>query len=173
MATTTELRKSYTDYAKKLTSPTPFYAVAGVGGQAVEILKDVPAKLREELTVEKLKSVPDRVRTELTATDGRVKKVTDRLVELGGDPRKLTDLAEEQIKAADKLLVEYAQRGEKVFDRVVEDNKQFVAKAKQAARKVYPFGTAAAPAPVVPTTAAPRKSTAKTAPATPAEAKLS
>ena len=171
MATTTDLRKSYTVYAKNLTSPKPFYAVAGVGDQAVELLKDVPAKLREELTVEKLKSVPDRFRTELTATDGRVKKVTDRLVELGGNPRKLTDLADEQVKAADKLLVEYAKRGEKVFDRVVEDNKQFVAKAKQAARKVNPFA-AGAGSPTAPTTAAPRK-TAKAAPATPAEAKTS
>jgi ribosomal protein S17E len=171
MATTTDLRKSYTDYAKNLTSPKPFYAVAGVGGQAVEILKDVPARLREELSVEKLKSVPDRVRTEFTASDGRVKKVADRLVELGGDPRKLTDLADEQVKAADKMLVEYAKRGEKVFDRVFEDNKQFVQKAKQAARKVNPFAGAAT-VPSAPATAGPRKTT-KTAPATPAEAKTS
>jgi hypothetical protein len=173
MATTTELRKTYTDYAKNFAGPKPLYAVAGAGDRAVEILKDVPAKLRTELTVEKIKTVPDRVRTEFTATDGRVKKVADKLGDLPRDPRKvadkLTNLADEQVKAADKLLVEWAARGEKVVDRVVEDNKELIRKATKAAKKVNPF-TGSTTAPAAPT-AAPRK-TAKAAPAAPADAKI-
>jgi hypothetical protein len=177
MASTTELRKTYTDYAKSLTGTKPFYAVAGAGDLAVEKLKDVPARLREELTVQKIKSVPERVRTEFTGSEGRVKKVTDSIAELPRNPRKLTvkltDLADEQVKAADKRLTEWATRGEKVVDRMREDNKDLIEKAKKAAKKVRNFGgTESAPAPATPAaTPTPRKATAKATSAN-AEAKL-
>ncbi len=174
MATTTELRKTYTHYAKSLTGSKPFYAVAGAGDLAVEKLKDVPTKLRAELTVDKIKAVPDRVRVEFTGSEGRVKKVADSIAELPRSPRKLTDkltdLADEQVKAADKLLGEWAKRGEKVVERVRDDNKDLIAKAKKAAEKVRTRG-AASPAPAAPTPAAPRKAPVKAAPSS-TEAKL-
>src|SRR5882757_2882519 len=106
MASTTELRKTYTDAAKNLTGSKPFYAFVGSGDLAVEKLKDVPAKLREELRGE----------------DGAVKKVTDKISELPRDPRKLgaklSDLADEQLKAADKRIDKLADRGEKVVKKV-------------------------------------------------------
>jgi hypothetical protein len=173
MASTTELRKTYTDYAKSLTGTKPFYAVAGAGDLAVEKLKDVPAKLRAELKVEKIKSVPERVRTEFTGPEGRVKKVADSFADLPRNPRKftgkLTDLAEEQVKAADKRLDEWAKRGEKVIDRVREDNKDLIEKAKKAARKVRSNfgGTESKPAHAAPATnAAPRKAPVKATSAT-------
>ena len=174
MASTTELRKTYTDYAKSLTGTKPFYAVAGAGEAAVEILKDVPTKLRTELTVERIKAVPDRVRTEFTGSDGRVKKVADSLADLPRNPRqitdKLTDLADGQVKAADKLLADWAARGEKVVERVRDDNKDLLAKARRAAGKVR-HRNAAPPTPPAPAAAPPRKAPAKTASA-PTETKL-
>lgn len=174
MASTTELRKTYTDYAKNLTGTKPFYAVAGAGDLAVEKLKDVPSKLREELKVEKLKTVPDRVRTELTGTDGAVRKAADKFTDLPRDPRKLTekltDLADEQVKAADKRLAEWAERGEKVVDRYREDRKDLIAKAKKAAKKARNFRGSDEPKPTTTPTAA-RKTAAK-APSAAAEAKV-
>jgi gas vesicle protein len=174
MASTTELRKSYTDYAKSFTGTKPLYAVAGAGDLAVEKLKDVPTKLRTELTVEKIKSVTERVRTEFTGSEGRVKKVADSLADLPRNPRKLTDkltdLAEEQVKAADRRLAEWAERGEKVVDRVREDNKELLAKAKKAAEKVRIRGASPA-TPAAPAPTAPRKAPAKTTPVAP-EVKL-
>jgi hypothetical protein len=174
MATTTELRKTYTHYAKSLTGTKPFYAVAGAGDLAVEKLKDMPTKLRAELTVDKIKAVPDRVRVEFTGSEGRVKKVADSIAELPRSPRKLTDkltdLADEQVKAAEKRLGEWAKRGEKVVERVRDDNKDLITKAKKAAEKVRSRG-ASSPAPVAPTPVAPRKAPAKAAP-TSTEAKL-
>jgi len=175
MASTTELRKTYTEAAKNLKVTTPFYAVAGVGDLAVEKLKAVPSKLREEVTVSKIKSVPDRVRTELTADDGAVKKVADKISDLPRDPRKLTDkltdLADEQVKAADKRLAKLAKRGEEVIDRVREENKDLVEKARKAAKKLRNVrGSKKAPVATAPARKAPAKATTAPAPAT--EAKL-
>src|SRR5882757_2148692 len=122
MASTTELRKTYTDAAKNLTGSKPFYAFVGSGDLAVEKIKDVPTKLREEVTVAKLKDVPAKLRDELRGEDGAVKKVTDKISELPRDPRKLgaklSDLADEQLKAADKRIDKLADRGEKVVKKV-------------------------------------------------------
>ena len=122
MASTTELRKTYTDAAKNLTGRKPFYAFVGSGDLAVEKIKDVPAKLRDEVTVAKLKDVPNKLRDELRGDEGAVKKVTDKFNELPRDPRKLraklTDLADEQIKAADERIDKLAVRGEKVVKKV-------------------------------------------------------
>jgi hypothetical protein len=122
MASTTELRKSYTDAAKNLTSSKPFYAFVGSGDLAVEKIKDVPTRLREEVTVAKLKDVPAKLREELRGEDGAVKKVTDKINDLPRDPRKLgaklTDLADEQLKAADERIGKLADRGEKVVNKV-------------------------------------------------------
>ncbi|HEY2833495.1 MAG TPA: hypothetical protein VGJ14_13795 [Sporichthyaceae bacterium] len=122
MASTTELRKTYTDAAKNLTGRKPFLAFVGSGDLAVEKIKDVPTKLRDEVTVAKLKDVPNKLRDELRGEEGAVKKVTDKINDLPRDPRKLgaklTDLADEQIKAADKRIDKLAVRGEKVVKKV-------------------------------------------------------
>jgi len=130
MASTTELRKTYTDAAKHLTGRKPFYAVVGSGDLAVEKIKDVPAKLRDEVTVAKLKDVPSKLRDELRGEEGAVKKVADKINELPRDPRKLgaklTDLADEQIKAADERIEKLAVRGEKVVKKVRSRGKETV-----------------------------------------------
>jgi ElaB/YqjD/DUF883 family membrane-anchored ribosome-binding protein len=174
MASTTDLRKTYTEAAKSLTGSKPFYAVAGAGDLAVEKLKAVPAKLRDEVTVSKIRSMPDRVRTELTAGDGAVKKVADKITDLPRDPRKLTDkltdLADEQVKAADARFAKLATRGEKFVHKVRAENKDLIEKARKAAKKVRNLrgGEAAPAAPVAPV----RRPAAKAAPAaTPAEPK--
>jgi heparin binding hemagglutinin HbhA len=128
MASTTELRKTYTDAAKNFTGSKPFYAFVGSGDLAVEKIKDVPTKLREEVTVAKLKDVPAKLRDELRGEDGAVKKVTDKINELPRDPRKLgaklSDLADEQLKAADKRIDKLADRGEKVVKKVRNRGKE-------------------------------------------------
>jgi heparin binding hemagglutinin HbhA len=128
MASTTELRKTYTDAAKNLTGRKPFYAFVGSGDLAVEKIKDVPTKLRDEVSVAKLKDVPNKLRDELRGEEGAVKKVTDKINELPRDPRKLraklTDLADEQIKAADKRIDKLAVRGEKVVKKVRNRGKE-------------------------------------------------
>jgi hypothetical protein len=122
MASTTELRKTYTEAAKNLTGRKPFYAVVGSGDLAVEKIKDVPTKLRDEVTVAKLKDVPSKLREELRGEEGRVKKVTNKISDLPRDPRKLTakltDLADEQIKAAEGRLDKLAARGKKVVKKI-------------------------------------------------------
>jgi ElaB/YqjD/DUF883 family membrane-anchored ribosome-binding protein len=131
MASTTDLRKTYTDAAKNFTGRKPFYAFVGSGDLAVEKIKDVPAKLRDEVTVAKLKDVPHKLRVELRGEDGTVKKVTDKINELPRDPRKLraklTDLADEQIKAAEERIDKLADRGEKVVKKVRNRGKDEVA----------------------------------------------
>jgi heparin binding hemagglutinin HbhA len=139
MASTTELRKTYTDAAKNLTGTKPFYAFVGSGDLAVEKIKDVPAKLRDEVTVAKLKDVPNKLREELRGDEGAVKKVTEKINELPRDPRKLgaklTDLAEEQLKAADERIGKLAVRGEKVVQKVRTDTPG-LDKARDAVKKV-------------------------------------
>jgi hypothetical protein len=131
MASTTELRKTYTDAAKNLTGRKPFYAFVGSGDLAVEKIKDVPAKLRDEVTVAKLKDVPNKLREELRGDEGAVKKVADKFNELPRDPRKLgaklTDLADEQIKAGQTRINKLAVRGEKVVKKVRSRGKDEVA----------------------------------------------
>jgi hypothetical protein len=136
MASTTELRKTYTDAAKNLTGRKPFYAFVGSGDLAVEKIKDVPAKLRDEVTVAKLKDVPHKLRVELRGEDGTVKKVTEKINEFPRDPRKLsaklTELADEQIKAADERIAKLADRGEKVVKKVRNRGKDEVAETPVA-----------------------------------------
>jgi|GEM_PF-6883961 len=173
MASTTELRKTYTDAAKNLAGTKPFYAFAGAGDLAVEKLRTVPSKLREEVTVAKIKSVPDRVRTELRGSDGAVRRVTDKINEFPRDPRKLpgklSDFADEQVRAADERLVKLADRGEKLVKRVRKDNpgKDLVERIRKVTGKV---GKRRAPAKAGPTVvSAPRRTPAKAA--APADAK--
>lgn len=160
MASTTELRKTYTDTAKNLTGRKPFYAFVGSGDLAMEKIKDVPTKLREEVTVAKLKDVPSKLRDELRGEDGAVKKVTDKINDLPRDPRKLadklTDLAEEQLKAADERIGKLAVRGEKVVKKVRTETP---GKARDAVKKVRNRGKDVdeTPAPVATPAPAPRR----------------
>jgi len=162
MASTTELRKTYTDTAKNLTGRKPFYAFVGSGDLAVEKIKDVPTKLREEVTVAKLKDVPSKLREELRGEEGAVKKVTDKINDLPRDPRKLgaklTDLAEEQLKAADERIGKLAVRGEKVVNKVRTETPG-LDKARDAVKKVRNRGKDVdeTPVPVATPTPAPRR----------------
>lgn len=171
MVSTTGLRKTCTEAAKHLSGAKPFYAVAGAGDLAVEKLKAVPSMLRHEVTVSKIKSAPDRVRTELTSIDGAVQKVADKMAEMPRDPRKLTTkltvLADEQAKAADQGLLSLTQRGEKVLDRLREENKDLLDKAKKAVQKVRHLrGPEEVPVAAAPPPA--RKPAPKATPAAPA-----
>jgi heparin binding hemagglutinin HbhA len=110
MASTAEIRKTYTDFAKTLTGPKPFYAFAGVGDLAVEKVKN----FRTDLTAEDT-SVKDRA-TKFP------KQVADKITDLPKEARKvadkLTDAVDEQVKAADERYEKLAKRGEDIVKRV-------------------------------------------------------
>ncbi|MGQ0623592.1 MAG: hypothetical protein ACT4PP_02885 [Sporichthyaceae bacterium] len=130
MATTADLRKTTTDFAKTLTGPKPFYAVAGVG----------------DLAVEKIKAVPDRVsklRTDLRGEDAKVtpSKIADKVTELPKQTRKLgtklVDVADEQVRAADERYVKLIERGEDIVKRVrtQKSTKDLLEQAKDTVSK--------------------------------------
>ena len=104
MASTAEIRKTYTDFAKTLTGPKPLYAFAGVGDLAVEKVKN----LRPAAEGKTVRDLP--------------KQLTDKLTELPGDVRKLgdklTDRVDTQVKAADERFEKLATRGEDIVRRV-------------------------------------------------------
>lgn len=104
MASTAEIRKTYTDLAKTITGRKPFYAVAGVGDLAVEKIKN----LRPTAQDASVKDLP--------------KQLTDKLTDLPGDVRKLgdklTDRVDTQVKAADERFDKLATRGEDIVKRV-------------------------------------------------------
>ncbi len=110
MASTAEIRKTYTDFAKTLSGPKPLYAVAGVGDLAVEKVKNLRADLTKGETPVKDKA------TKLP------KQVADKITDLPAEARKLstklTDLADEQVKAADARFEKLATRGESIVNRV-------------------------------------------------------
>lgn len=125
MASTAEIRKTYTDFAKTLTGPKPFYAFAGVGDLAVEKVKN----LRPTAEDKSVKDLP--------------KQLTDKLTELPKDVRKLgdklTDRVDTQVKAADERYEKLAKRGEDIVKRVrtqkstqdlVEQAKTTISKAR-------------------------------------------
>jgi heparin binding hemagglutinin HbhA len=125
MASTAEIRKTYTDFAKTLTGPKPFYAVAGVGDLAVEKVKNF--------------------RTDLTSEDKGVKdlpkQLTDKLSDLPKEARKVadkfTDRVDTQVKAADERYEKLAKRGEDIVKRVrtQKSTKDLVEQAKSTINK--------------------------------------
>jgi hypothetical protein len=123
MASTAEIRKTYTDFAKTLTGPKPFYAVAGVGDLAVEKVK----ALRPTAEDKGVKDLP--------------KQLTDKLGELPKEARKvadkLTDRVDTQVKAADERYEKLAQRGEDIVKRVrtQKSTKDLVEQAKTTISK--------------------------------------
>lgn len=123
MASTAEIRKTYTDFAKTLTGPKPFYAFAGVGDLAVEKVKS----LRPSAEDKSVKDLP--------------KQLTDKLTELPKDVRKLgdklTDRVDTQVKAADERYEKLAKRGEDIVKRVrtQKSTKDLVEQAKTTITK--------------------------------------
>ncbi len=148
MASTTDLRKSYIDSAKSLTTK-PLYAWAGAGDLAVEKLREVPAKvrdLRSEVTVEKLKSVP--------ATQKRVvsevpSKISAKFNELPKTPKgltnKLTEVTEAQVKAVETRFDSLADRGESIVKRIRSQRAttELIGQAKTTVAKAKSVPTAA------------------------------
>jgi heparin binding hemagglutinin HbhA len=123
MASTAEIRKTYTDFAKTLTGPKPFYAFAGVGDLAVETVKN----LRPSAEDKSVKDLP--------------KQLTDKLTDLPKDVRKLgdklTDRVDSQVKAADERYEKLAKRGEDIVKRVrtQKSTKDLVEQAKTTISK--------------------------------------
>lgn len=123
MASTAEIRKTYTDFAKTLTGPKPFYAVAGVGDLAVEKVKN----FRPAAEDKSVKDLP--------------KQLTDKLTDLPKDVRKLgdklTDRVDTQVKAADERFDKLAKRGEDIVKRVrtQKSTKDLVEQAKTTINK--------------------------------------
>jgi heparin binding hemagglutinin HbhA len=110
MASTAEIRKSYTDFAKTLSGPKPLYAVAGVGDLAVEKVKNFRLELTKGDTPVKDKAtkLPKQVADKISDLPAEAKKLST----------KLTDLADEQVKAADARYAKLADRGESIVKRV-------------------------------------------------------
>ncbi|WP_406283928.1 hypothetical protein [Embleya sp. NBC_00896] len=101
MAIATELKKTLTD-------TTPLYAVAGAGDLMVEKLRELPEKLRVEITTdpkvlrERFQTLPDRTQT----------------------------FAKSQVDKAKELYEDLAARGEKLVKRV--DRQESTKRAKSA-----------------------------------------
>lgn len=123
MASTAELRKTYTDFAKTLTGPKPFYAVAGVGDLAVEKVKN----LRPSAEDSSVKDLPKQLTEKLTDLPKDVRKLGD----------KLTDRVDTQVKAADERYAKLAKRGEDIVKRVrtQKSTKDLVEQAKTTISK--------------------------------------
>jgi hypothetical protein len=123
MATTAELRKTYTDFAKTLTGPKPFYAVAGVGDLAVEKVK----ALRPAAEDKSVKDLPKQLTEKLSDLPKEARKVAD----------KLTDRVDAEVKAADERYAKLAQRGEDIVKRVrtQKSTKDLVEQAKSTITK--------------------------------------
>jgi hypothetical protein len=149
MASTTELRKSYLDTAKNL-STKPLYAWAGAGDLAVEKLREVPAKVRElrsEVTVSKLKSVPSTQKRVVTEVPS---KISAKFNEFPRTPKaltsKLTEVTEAQYKAAEDRFDSLAVRGESIVKRIrtQKATTDLIAQAKTTVAKAKSVPTAAA-----------------------------
>ena len=123
MASTAEIRKTYTDFAKTLTGPKPFYAVAGVGDLAVEKVKN----LRPSAEDKSVKDLPKQLTDKITDLPKEARKVAD----------KLTDVVDEQVKAADERYAKLAERGESLVKRVrtQKSTKDLVEQAKTTISK--------------------------------------
>lgn len=124
MATTAEIRKTYTDFAKTLTGPKPFYAVAGVGDLAVEKIKALRPSAEENKGV---KDLPKQLTDKLSDLPKEARKVAD----------KLTDRVDTQVKAADERYEKLAVRGEDIVKRVrtQKSTKDLVEQAKSTITK--------------------------------------
>lgn len=160
MASTTELRKSYLETAKTLTTK-PLYAWAGAGDLAVEKLREVPqkvskinvGKLKPEVSIEETKQfvsdVPGKISAkvnalpkspkELQAKLPSAKDLASKIPSAKSLQTKLTEATEAQVKAVDAKFDELADRGELVVKRIrsqktttdlVSQAKTTVAKAK-------------------------------------------
>jgi hypothetical protein len=123
MASTAELRKTYTDFAKTLAGPKPFYAVAGVGDLAVEKVKN----LRPTAEDKSVRDLPKQLTDKLTDLPKEARKLGD----------KLTDRVDTQVKAADERYAKLAQRGEDIVKRVrtQKSTKDLVEQAKTTISK--------------------------------------
>ncbi|MGQ0847023.1 MAG: hypothetical protein ACT4QF_23120 [Sporichthyaceae bacterium] len=185
MPSTTELRKSYLDTAKTL-STKPLYAWAGAVDLAVEELREVPAKvkgLRSEVSIDKLKAVPAAQKQFVVEVPGKLSAKVNSLPKTPkGIQAKLTEVTEAQVKAVDAQFDALADRGESVVKRIrsqkattdlVAQAKTTVAKAKAvpttAARTAAPAAKSTVTA-VKSTATAARKTAAKAAPAASAAA---
>jgi heparin binding hemagglutinin HbhA len=127
MASTAELRKTYTDFAKTLTGPKPFYAVAGVGDLAVEKVKNLRPSAEEKSLKDRATNLPKQLTDKLTDLPKEARKVAD----------KLTDRVDEQVKAADERYEKLATRGETIVKRVrtQKSTKDLVEQAKTTISK--------------------------------------
>jgi len=187
MASTTELRKSYLETAKTL-STKPFYAWAGAGDLAVEKLREVPqkvsklsiARIRAEVSIEKPKQfvsdVPGKISAKVKELPKTPKEVAAKLPSPKELQTRLTEATEDRVKAVDAKFDELADRGESIVKRVrsqkattdlVNQAKTTVAKAKAVPTTAAAKSTVTA---VKSTATAARKTAAKAAPAVKAAA---
>lgn len=127
MASTAEIRKTYTDFAKTLTGPKPFYAVAGVGDLAVEKVKNLRPTAEDKSVKNIATDLPKQLGDKLTDLPKEARKVAD----------KLTDRVDTQVKAADERYEKLAQRGESIVKRVrtQKSTKDLVEQAKSTISK--------------------------------------
>jgi hypothetical protein len=127
MASTAEIRKTYTDFAKTLTGPKPFYAVAGVGDLAVEKVKALRPTAEDAPVRERATKLPKQFAEKLGELPKEARKFGD----------KLTDAVDEQVKAADERYEKLAKRGEDIVKRVrtQKSTKDLVEQAKSTINK--------------------------------------
>lgn len=127
MASTAEIRKTYTDFAKTLTGPKPFYAVAGVGDLAVEKVKGLRPTAEDPSVRERATKLPKQFAEKLGELPKEARKLGD----------KLTDAVDEQVKAADERYEKLAKRGEDIVKRVrtQKSTKDLVEQAKSTITK--------------------------------------
>ncbi len=123
MASTAEIRKTYTDFAKTLTGPKPLYAFAGVGDLAVEKVKN----LRPAAEDKSVRDLPKQLTDKLTDLPKEARKLGD----------KLTDRVDTQVRAADERYEKLAKRGEDIVKRVrtQKSTKDLVEQAKTTISK--------------------------------------
>ncbi|WP_019874769.1 hypothetical protein [Sporichthya polymorpha] len=127
MASTAEIRKTYTDFAKTLTGPKPLYAFAGVGDLAVEKVKSLRPTAEDAGLRERATKLPKQFAEKLVDLPKEARKIGD----------KLTDRVDTQVKAADERYEELAKRGEDILKRVrtQKSTKDLVDQAKTTISK--------------------------------------
>ena len=105
--TTAELKKVSEEIRKRVSDPTPLYAVAGVGDAAVEKLRGGVTKLRTDLTA------PDK--TMQTKVSEAVMSIPAEALQLAA---KISTFAEDGVKNAEASYKELATRGEAIVKRI-------------------------------------------------------
>ena len=108
--TQADLKKATEEIRKRVSDPTPLYAVAGVGDAAVEKLKEVPTKV-------------SKFRTDMKADDKSVQaKVSEAVMSIPAEALQLTakisTFAEGGVKKAEAQYKDLATRGEAIVRRL-------------------------------------------------------